>query len=132
MHRRSTRRRASCRMELRRPPVARRSECTSTASSAPAVDRDRQAVEEDLVLGGRDLGLEPPDEGRCSRSGGEQPRHDLFGRLELDELLLERLRETPVTEVPAVELLQETDGPLLAELAHRLADEDDELRGHLL
>jgi hypothetical protein len=29
-------------------------------------------------------------------------------------------------EVPPVELLQEADGALLAEPAHRLADEDDE------
>src|SRR3954464_11876246 len=63
----------------------------------------------------------------------EQPCHDLFGRPELDELLLERLREAAVAaEVPAVELLQESDRALLAELANRLADEDDELRRHLL
>src|SRR4051794_22595401 len=62
----------------------------------------------------------------------EQPCHDLFGRPELDELLLERLWEAAVAEVPAVELLQEADRALLAELAHRLADEDDELGRHLL
>ena len=37
-----------------------------------------------------------------------------------------------MAEVPAVELLQEADRALLAELANRLADEDDELRRHLL
>src|SRR5207244_4708267 len=49
-----------------------------------------------------------------------------------DELLLERLRKAAVAEVPAVKLLQEADRTLLAELSHRLANEDDELRGHLL
>ena len=52
--------------------------------------------------------------------------------VELDELLLERLREAAAAEVPAVELLQEAGRPLLAQLAHRLADEEDELGDDLL
>src|SRR5579875_1873409 len=100
--------------------------------SAAAVERDREAVEYDLVLRRRQLGLQPPDE-RCGAGCGcEQPQHDLLRRRELDELLLERLREAAMPQVPAVELLEEPDRPPLAQLAHRLADEDDQLRGDLL
>ena len=64
--------------------------------------------------------------------GRDQPPLDLLGRVEHDELLLERPREAPAAEVPAVELLQEAARAPLAELAHRLADEEDELRDDLL
>jgi hypothetical protein len=50
----------------------------------------------------------------------------------LDDLLLERFREPPSAEIPPVELLQEPAGPVLAELTHSLADEEDQLRGNLL
>src|SRR5579875_3222139 len=54
-----------------------------------------------------ELGLQPLDE-RCGGGCGcEQPQHDLLRRRELDELLLERLREAAVPQVPAVELLEE-------------------------
>ena len=41
-------------------------------------------------------------------------------------------REAPAPEVPRVELLQEAGGSPLAELADGFADEEDELRHHLL
>ena len=53
-------------------------------------------------------------------------------RREHDELLLERPREAAAAEVPAVELLQETEGALLAQLAHRLAHEEQQLCDDLL
>src|SRR5436305_14906869 len=61
-----------------------------------------------------------------------EPRHDLVDRRELHELLLERPWEPAASEIPAVELLQEAGRALLAELAHRLADEEDQLRDDLL
>ena len=76
--------------------------------------------------------LELVEQLRGAGRGREQPRHDLLGRRELHELLLERLREAAVAEVPAVELLQEAGRAALAELAHRLADEEDQLGGDLL
>src|SRR5262249_56436396 len=91
-----------------------------------------QGAEQSLVARGGRPRLEPLDERRRARRRREEPRHDLLGRPELHELLLERLREAAVAEVPAVELLQEADRALLAELANRLADEDDELRRDLL
>src|SRR6185437_13336138 len=100
--------------------------------SAASVNGDREAVQDRLLFRGRQLRLELRYERRRARSGREEPRHDLLRRPELDELLLERFREAAVSEVPAVELLQEADRALLAELAHRLADEDDELGRHLL
>src|SRR5207249_11698426 len=41
-------------------------------------------------------------------------------------------RKSPATEIPAVELLQKPRGAVLTELAHRFADEQDELSGDLL
>jgi hypothetical protein len=67
------------------------------------------------------------DEGNRAGRRGEQAAHDLLGRVELQELLLERLREAAAAQVPAVELLQEPTCAPLTELAHGLADEQDEL-----
>ena len=50
----------------------------------------------------------------------------------MHELLLERPREAAAAEVPAVELLQEAGRAVLAELAHRLADEEQQLGHDLL
>ena len=97
---------------------------------AAAVDRDRQ-VEKDVVTR-RELCLEPFEQGQGSRRGGEQPPLDLRRRVQHDELLLEGPREAAAPEIPAVELLQEAGGAPLAELAHRLADEQDQLRDDLL
>jgi hypothetical protein len=60
-----------------------------------AVHRDREAVEDGLLLGPRQLGLEALDERRRARRGSEQARHDLLRRPQLHELLLERLRKRP-------------------------------------
>ncbi len=65
-------------------------------------------------------------------AAAKEPRDDLLRRRELHELVLERLREAPVAEIPAVELLQEAGGAPLAQLAHRFVDEQDELGGHFL
>src|SRR6478752_1603718 len=95
-----------------------------------AVDRDRE-LERDL-LAGRGLGFEARENLGRAGCGDEQASHDLLRRLQLHELLLERPREAPVAEVPAVELLQKARGAALAELADRLADEEDQLGGDLL
>src|SRR5712691_7954457 len=101
------------------------------ATSSASVDGDRHVVEERL-LDERLLGLDPlQHEARAGRCG-EQHGLDLCDRLQLDELLLERARETAAPEVPGVELLQEAGRAPLAELAHRLADEQNELRDDLL
>src|SRR5215467_5768739 len=63
---------------------------------------------------------------------GEEALFDLVQRLQLHQLLLERTREAAAAEVPAVELLQEPGRAPLAELAHRLADEEQQLRDDLL
>ena len=78
------------------------------------------------------FGSSSSSERRGAGRGREQARHDLLGRRELHELVLERLREAPVPEVPRVELLQEAGRAPLAELAHGLADEVDQLGGDLL
>ena len=67
---------------------------------------------------------------RAGRSSDQQALH-LLGRVEHDELLLERRGKRP-RPVPAVELLQEAGGAPLAELADGLADEEDELGDDLL
>ncbi len=67
-----------------------------------------------------------------ARRGREQTALDLEDVVEHDQLLLERLREAAPAEVPAVELLQEAGGAPLAELAHGLAHEEDELGDDLL
>src|SRR5581483_6254043 len=95
-------------------------------SLAAAVQRDRQRVEEHLVDVGQ-LGLEPLEDLVRLRRSREQPRLDLVDRRQCDELLLERLREPAAAEVPAVELLQEAGRAGLAELAHGLADEEEQL-----
>src|ERR671936_108392 len=99
--------RASNRHRARKSSWQRRSRCRTFARSAAAVDRDRHLVQEGLVLGVGQLRLEALDDGGGAGRGGEQARHDLLGRVELDELLLERPREPAATEIPAVELLQE-------------------------
>src|SRR2546422_821900 len=48
-----------------------------------------------------------------------------------DELLLERPREAAAAQIPAVELLQEAERTVLAELPHGLAHEQHELRDDL-
>src|SRR5581483_4439529 len=111
-------------------PLEERS--SSRGSLAAAVDRDRELVEDDVLGRIRQLGLKRVRERSGARGCGEEPRHDLLRRPQQHELLLERLREAAVAEVPAVELLEEADGALLAELAHRLVDEDDQLGGDLL
>src|SRR3954468_3143844 len=97
---------------------------------AAAVDRDRQ-LEEDVVRDGV-LGLEGGNEVGRARRGREQAALDLPHVVEDEELLLELPGEAPATEVPAVELLQESRRAPLAELAHRLAGEEDELGHDLL
>ena len=92
--------------------------------------RDRQ-VELDLVARGQ-LRLQLLDQRQRARRGGDQPPLDVLGRVEHDELLLERPRETPPPEIPAVELLQEPGRAPLAQLADGLADEEDELGDDLL
>ena len=116
--------------DLRRARRPRRDRKPLALASSPAVDRDRQ-LESDVVAA-RDLGLEPLDQLDGAGGSRDQPALDLLGRVEHDELLLERPREAAVPEVPAVELLQEPAGAALAELPHRLADEQDELRDDLL
>ena len=59
-------------------------------------------------------------------------RLDLVDRRQRHELLLERPREAAAAEVPAVELLQEAGRAVLAELAHRLAHEEQQLGDDLL
>src|SRR6185312_4272187 len=59
-------------------------------------------------------------------------RLDLVERRQLHELLLERPREAAAAEIPAVELLQESERALVSELAHRLAHEQHELGDDLL
>ena len=100
--------------------------------SAAAVDRDRERIEEDLVGRIRQVALEPLEHepgagGRC-----EQPPLDLVEGGQHDQLLLERPREAAVAQVPAVELLQEAEGPLVAELPDRLAHEQEQLRDDLI
>src|SRR4029079_19757081 len=80
---------------------------------AAAVDRDRHRVEQDLVGRIRQFRFELLHDPRCTWSRSEQTRDDLVGRLELDELLLERAREPAAAEIPAVELLQKAGGPPL-------------------
>ena len=64
---------------------------------------------------GRDLALELLHEAeRAGRGGEESPLH-LLGGVELEQLLLELLREAAASEVPPVELLQEPGGAALAE-----------------
>src|SRR5713226_223302 len=101
------------------------------ATSSSAVDRDRHVVEQCLLDDGL-LGLDPLQHKACAGRRVEQPRLDLRDRLQPDELLLERPREATAPEVPAVELLQEAGRAPVAELAHRLAEEQDELRDDLL
>ena len=102
----------------------------SPATAAAAVDRDGKL--ERHLGAGRDLRLEPFDDLVRARRGREQPPLDLLGRVELEELLLELLREAPAAQVPAVELLEEAGCATLAELANRLPDEQDELGRDLL
>ena len=109
-----------------RPSAAAR----KTERSTAAVDRDRQ-LERHLVAGGNP-GLQLLDQRSGSRCCDQQSLDDLLGRGQLHELLLERPREPPVAQIPAVELLQEARRASLAELAHRLADEEDQLGGDLL
>ena len=113
-------------------PAKRARRPSARDALAAAVDRDRELVEQNLVLGIRHVSFETLDQLRRPRRCGEQACHDLVGRMELHELLLERLGEPAAAEIPAVELLQKARGALLAELAHTLADEVDQLRGYLL
>src|SRR6202043_1157273 len=115
-------------LEGRPVPDARRP-ANRLGASAAAVERDRHSLEEDLVLGYVGFELDEQVCGTGRRS--EEPQHDVFGRLELDELVLERFRKAAVAEVPAVELLEKARPATLAELAHRLADEVDQLGGNL-
>ena len=74
-----------------------------------------------------------PLEDEASAGGGcEEALLHLGERREHDELLLERPWKAPAAEVPAVELLQEAERALLAELAHRLAHEEQQLGDDLL
>ena len=94
--------------------------------------RTPRSAASSVTVARRDFRLELADERDRPGSGQRRACARLPGRAELEELLLERLRETPAPQVPAVELLQEPRRPALAaELAHRLADEEHELRGHL-
>src|ERR1700730_16787832 len=102
------------------------------SNSTPAVDGDRHRAEQDPVAGFGQLRLQPLDQLDRAGRGRVQAHHDLVGRRELHELLLERPREAPAAEVPAVELLQEPAGAALAELPDGLADEEDQLGGDLL
>ena len=68
---------------------------------AAAVDRDRQ-LESNLVAS-RYLSLERLHERERSGCRRQQPPFDLLGRVEQQDLLLERPREAAPAEVPAVE-----------------------------
>src|SRR5436309_7806006 len=61
----------------------------------------------------------------ASSANESHSRLDFLERLKLHELLLERPREPPAADVPAVELLQEPTRALLAELANRRAHEEN-------
>src|SRR5918995_1014183 len=96
-----------------------------------AVDGDRE-VERDLVQSRALLLLEPRQREARARRRREQAQLDLFDRRHLRQLGLEGAREAAAAEVPAVELLQKARRLPLAELAHGLAHEQDELRDDLL
>src|SRR5207245_2833711 len=81
---------------------------------------------EHFVLGVGDLVEEPFEDEARTRCRCEEPLLDLVERGQHHELLLERPREAAAAEVPAVELLQEAECAVLAELAHRLAHEEEQ------
>src|SRR5205809_1151139 len=98
--------------------------------STAAVDGDRQVEEHLISL--RKLLLQPGQHESGTRGRLEESRFDVGDRRQLGQLGLERAWETAAAEVPAVELLQEAGGTVLAELAHGLSHEQDQLGDDLL
>src|SRR6478672_8275216 len=103
---------------------------TSRRGLAPAVDRDRQ-IEQDFVAV-RQLFFEAgEDEARAGYRPEETGLH-LCDRRQLRQLRLEGAGEPAVTQIPAVELLQEAGGPVFTQFAHGFAHEQNQLRDHFL
>ena len=117
--------------DARRPADRLGAEPRPAEASAAAVERDRHALEQELARPGT-LGLELLEQRQPRRAPPRAAASRPPRSMQLHELVLERLREAAVAEVPGVELLQEARRAPLAELAHRLADEVDQLGGDLL
>ena len=91
----------------------------------------RSEIEHDVVRGGQ-VGLQARQDVARTGSRGEEPILHLFDGLEPHELVREGLGKPPPAEIPPVELLQEPRRPAVAELAHGLAHEHDQLGSDLL
>ena len=121
---------ASARSPRHRRPLAMRDGRQPARRLAAAVDRDRSSSVTSSPVGisasSRSSSSSAPGAAASSRRSTSSVESSTTSSC------LNGLREAAAAEVPAVELLQEAARAALAELAHRLADEEDELGDDLL